>query len=766
MKPLILTPIHGEECYKLAVERFCALYRSITQKTATVAEEDDGCSDLFFIGNDTVNDHLAAELFADRTKPLGIRYGTDDYLIRIEKRGKRHLVILAGGRARSTLYAIYDFFERFAGCHYFWDGDVIPQCDDIPLAETELVCRPRFEYRGLRYFAHRGLHRFQAEHWSFEEWERELDFLIKRRLNFFMLRIGMDDLWQHAFPDAVPYPDKWTDHEPFESTGYNDRNLFWSLEYRGELRRRVLALARRLDLLYPEDCGTVSHWYSPAPLSFLAAHKPDFLQQFGIDRNLKKTLVWDIRLQRNMDLYMKLTETAVNTWSPGQQLFHTIGLAERCLFEKHEDNIKLKCYAIHKIAQNLRERYPSSTLMLASWDFLDLWRGEDVRQLLSELDPTRTVILDYAGEMDDEREGFLHWGLVGKFPWIFGLFHAWEPESTLRGPYDRTDARLRVAADDPMCRGMVFWPELSHSDPLVLEYLAENAWSPLSMTAEELAARFCERRYGALAEQMNAVWQTALPLIKLDDWGGNTRRTPEDPEYEKYIKSHAVHKDLWFSVDREFRKALGATHEHAHYAYKLKEVAPLLPRAAKVLRLLAGIGEQDSPFFLRDRLDLARTMVGRTMSRILLALILKKDEPSPARDDLLDRFFALLDILGDLLSLHEDYSLYATLKHLEKTEPVPPQFEETLINNTLNPYCRSQIFEFVKYLYPKECHTVLGPFYKDEKKRQDFHSIEEIEEQFRSKSLREMQYRAAESFATLAERAAAIIDALTLVDKT
>ena len=40
-----------------------------------------------------------------------------------------------------------------------WEG--------VSLAET-----PRFAYRGTRYFAHRSLHRFQAEMWGPGDWEQ------------------------------------------------------------------------------------------------------------------------------------------------------------------------------------------------------------------------------------------------------------------------------------------------------------------------------------------------------------------------------------------------------------------------------------------------------------------------------------------------------------------------------------------------------------------------------------------------------------------
>ncbi|MBE6778915.1 MAG: hypothetical protein E7541_05960 [Ruminococcaceae bacterium] len=767
----LIASTHGEKAYSLAAKAFAELYQQVTAHPVTVTDADNGIDDLVVIGTDATCDYLVEEMLSGRVPSFGIRYGTDDYCIRVVQDKERYRIYLAGGRGRSTLYAVYDFFERFAGCHYFWDGDVIPQMDTLPLTAVDEVCSPRFMYRGLRYFAHRGLWRFQAEHWNLTEWKQELDWMVKRRLNFFMLRIGMDDLWQRAFPDTVPYPEK---DAHFPGTGYNDRRLFWSLQYRGELRRQVLAYARDLDLLYPEDCGTLSHWYSPAPDHFLDTYQPHFLPQADEQYVQRNTRVWDIRQHRNMELYMKLTEASVTDHAPHPHLFHTIGMAERNMYADREQNLRLKLFGYRKIAQVLRERYPHSKLMLASWDFIGWWKGEEVQSLLQELDPERTLILDYTSEVDDPRESFLHWGLQRRFPWIFGLFHAYEPESTLRGPYRRSDERLAAAKEDPFCQGMILWPELSHSDPIVLEYLAENAWSPLSMSIEELTARFCQRRYSKDAAVMNTVWQTALPLIMLDDWGGYSRRQEGEPDCEQYTGSWVVHREMWPNLPGTFYEAFRGTTSlwaksplRPHLVYQLERAQPLLPNAVAVLRRLSTLPEEVTPFLHRDRIDLARTIVGRTMNRILLRLAVLQQHHPTQRQQLIDSFFVLLDIIGDLLGKHDDFSLYATLRHLEHTEAVPECFEETLKRNLLNGYCRQQAYEPAKHLYPAECHLILDHLRKHgtlPDPEDAWAQRGKLVEVFMERPLATMQQRTPESLSSLLTRAATILSDLRLVD--
>ena len=713
MSNMILKPTQGEKIYTEAACVFQQMYEKVTGIKLTITETDDGISDLFVIGSDAVNDFVMNEIFEQRISSLGIRYGTDDYSVRSYRNGERNIVLFAGGRGRSTLYAIYDYFERYAGCHYFWDGDVIPHSESIPMENIDISESPRFEYRGLRYFAHRGLKRFQAEHWSFEDWKQEIDWMIKKRLNFFMLRIGMDDVWQRAFPDYVPYPETYRNdvgegedvvgYEEWdgEIIGYDDRSDFWTLEYRGKLREQILAYARLMDLNYPTDCGTMTHWYSRTPKEYLKDYKPKFLAQadmqyIGVDTGK----VWDFRDKEEMSRYMHLTETMVQEYEKSTELFHTIGLGERRMFKDKEKNFALKLFAYRRIAENIRQRYPNSKLMLASWDFIGWWTPQEVQALVEELDPERTIVLDYTSESNDPNDCFLNWGVVGKFPWIFGLFHAYESESEIRGPYDRSDERLRIAAEDPFCKGMILWPELSHSDPLILEYLTQNAWTPLEKSVEEIAERFCLNRYGTVAKQMNSCWQQLLPFIKLGDWGGYSRRKEGDPMYAEYCASWFAHNDIWSSITVYLQYNYCDKGLLQYYEGKISLTKPMMSDILSSLNTLAKL-ECSDEFVLRDAVDLARTVLGRFMNYLIVKAVICVNDKELLKK-LKVQYLQMMDVMAELLSLNSDFSMYQTLLDIQRVAPVNPNFEATLKRNINNRYCAQPAYELVTRVFAEE----------------------------------------------------------------
>ena len=694
MNVTIVYPTHAHKALTIAAETFCSLGACVAGVNAQLVcdEQYDASlqkSDLcVVIGNDAENS-LAAGLFVSKSiDSFGIRYQSDDYCIRTAAVDGRDLLFLAGGRPRATIYAVYRYFERFCGCRWFWDGDRIA-CARLVTSGIGLTESPRFEYRGLRYFAHRSLHRFQAEHWSFEDWCCEIDWMLKKRLNLFMLRIGMDDLFQRAFPDVVSYPER-DKPLPEALSGYDDRTLFWSLEYRGELRRRVLEYAFERDLWHPEDCGTMTHWYSRTPREFLDKVNPELLPQVTKSYSDPTGRVWDIRKNENFDNYFKLTRAHAQHYGR-PEIFHTIGLGERLFSADAEENRRMKLYVYRKIAAQIKQNYPNAPLFIASWDLWMRWSPEEVRSLISELDPKQSIILDYTSDTMRENN-FTKWGIAHKFPWIFGIFSGYEPNSDIRGLYELTNERLKIAKSDSECRGLVLWPELSHGDPFVIEYMTENAWSADVRPISEHIEKYCRDRYpAAIAEKMNLIWQDLLPIASTMAWstGGDKLEYDIFP----FIIGRAR-----FDKNRaeEYRKT----------------VAPIAEQqraAVSVLLRLAAI-PLDDEMTRRDAFDIARTVLGRFANAAIAGaeLLYAEGAALSSLRSAMDSALEIMTLLYKLLGSHSDYSLYETLERLRSVTDTNPDFERTLKNNAECMYCRAYIYENARYLYLPEAQLLFS----------------------------------------------------------
>ena len=610
----------------------------------------------------------------------------DEYRIMSEGDG----VAFLGANRRAVLYAVYDFLSRRGGCRWFWDADIVPKRASIDVSGLDVREKSQHEYRGTRYFAHRGLTRFQAEHWGLEDWKREIDWCVKKRLNVMMLRIGQDDVFQRAFPDVCAYPDP---AKPLPATGrdYNNRSLFWPLEFRGKLREQIVAYAQERGLLVPEDSGTMTHWYSRTPLDFVQKMRPDyFTEKTECYNDGKGTgLVWDIRQQKWIDAYWQLTETALKTYDNGDDtLIHTMGVGERKFSADHEENIRTKLMIDKKVVDEALKRHPNTRVLYPGWDFYYQWRGEDVKKFVAMLDPKRTVIWQYTSDSYAAgKSNPLEWGLVGKFPYTFGIFLAYESGLDIRANYDLIRARESASKDDPFCVGYILWPESSHTDLLAAEYFAANGWRIDDVSTKDRVSAFCRDRYGDQAAMFEPIWQKVVPV--------STNALPETWRSNYGIVLLGTLGDRW---------------NYANNDPSRWPARPLKPfaKAPEIFRALADIDWQGD-IVRRDTVDLARTVGDRLTlaaeQNLMNAYFRWKagDAAAPADfERAATAAQACAELMRRVLALHTDFSLNDSLARLNAVEPVRnPDFGQVLLENAVNSYCASHQAEPAEHLYPQ-----------------------------------------------------------------
>ena len=676
LKILVPGECHGQ-AYQVAGQELQKYWNQITGQTLEIVNQSNGEDSYLVIGSDAVNPFVRQLIERKVIRDFPLKTASDEFRLLTVKDGARTHLILAGGRGRATLYAVYCFLETRGGCRWFWDGDVVPHQDAIDITGLDVTETPRFYYRGTRYFAHRGLHRFQAEHWSLDDWKQEIDWLVKKRQNVFMLRIGMDDVFQKAFPDIVDYPDP-SKPLPEALSGYDNRSLFWSLQYRGQLRKALLQYAFDRDLMHPEDFGTMSHWYSRTPHQFLDAVKPEFLPNFT-GHGHPTALVWDVRQDKYLDYYWKLTHAHIDNYGK-PELFHTIGPAERRCYKDREDNLRMKLYVYRRLIDNLRQHYPDAPLLLAGWDFYCTWQPQEVREFTNQLDPNRSILWDYEADAKSDRN-FTNWDVIGKFPYTFGIFQAYEAAMDIRGNYPLIEQRMKQVGNDPFCRGYILWPENSHSDIFLLNYFTANSWKP-GKTTDELLVEFCRDRYGAQAEELLAIWRDVLPISQMLDWSGN----------------------FWFQVFNTMNGKV-KPQDAATWRNASRDQIPRLQNAPQVLTRLAEV-EWKTPFVYRDSIDLARTTIDRqlTCARVTLFAAMNdwregKITAEQARAKV-NAYYELAEAMRDTLALHSDYSIYETVEGMNAVEPIVNQdFDHVILDNASCTYCQSHQYELMQTWY-------------------------------------------------------------------
>ena len=674
--PVVAVPADAPSAVRIAADEFQKYWGLITGRRITITAhpaKDAVCVRIGFPSDD----------------PL-FGWETDAYIVKSAGDGLE----IAGKNPRSVLYGTYEFFRQRCGCRWFWDGDVVPKAERIDLSGVDIREKAQFLYRGCQYFAHRGLKRFQAEHWGFEDWKKEIDWALKNRLNLIMLRLGIEDLFQLAFPDVVPYPDPDVTEPVDAKEGYNLRTPFWSLQYRHLLRRAVLDYATDRGLMHPVEFGTLTHWFSRTPRPFLEKIRPEPMPQANDNYAEPSGEVWDVRKKKWFDMYWRLTEASIANYGFSGLMFNP-GFDERVVFSNREDNVKLKIDVVDAFNREAARRYPDAKLLMEGWDFYFTWKPEEVARFARASDPSRTLVFDFTADGGIVRSGpeipldnnFSRWGITNSFPYVFGFMLELNAGNDIRGNYAKIRDREKAIRDDPMCKGYVIWPEASHTDIFAWRYFTDNCWRLSDKPTDALLADFCRDRYGSQASVFESLWKTVLTFGYKAGWS----RTLAGPIAHAYASKR---------------------NDVAYWRDNSKLTGPIPAR-----EVFARLAELDwtGAFVRRDAMDLARTTADRLAFDGFYAMMRTwfdaKEGRAAAKDVMVaaDYEVALVESMADLLALHEDFSIAETLDMMNRVEKVRnPQAEHLLFENAACEYCRSHHAEWARGWYAPLMREIAG----------------------------------------------------------
>jgi hypothetical protein len=152
-----------------------------------------------------------------------------------------------------------------------------------------------------------------------------------------------------------------------------------------------------------------------------------------------------------------------------------------------------------------------------------------------------------------------------------------------------------------------------------------------------------------------------------------------------------------------------------YYRREVKRMLPVLKNASAVCKSLARLAKENAnnDLWRRDAIDLVRSILERAYNTALLSHCVAREDwkNKKATKETIQKYAdnsrVILDSLGDILETSDDFSLNASFKRLAKTAPLNPHSELTLKGNIENNYCRTQVYELVRYLFKDELEAYL-----------------------------------------------------------
>ncbi|MFH1006654.1 MAG: alpha-N-acetylglucosaminidase TIM-barrel domain-containing protein [Candidatus Latescibacterota bacterium] len=578
-----------------AAEEFARYAEQVTgRRPARVAasEARQWRGPVIVIGSSAVNP-LTRSL--DRRGRLAVDWdglGRDGFIAQSAQEGDRRYLVLAGGTDLATLYAVYDYLERFVGVGFFPDGDYVPRRGNLPLDGIGVLEKPRFVDRFWNSdMGHWSLKKYQSRFWTWEEWKRQIDWMVKRKLNmtnylmmsdsFLSVRreiFGLPALEAKAEYSADPsnwaYPVGWAYPE-----GYGE-----------ELAENVFAYARSfgIRIIYWIDFGRVF---------------PEFRTQHPELRYLADDYgSWflspdDPRAMEVTQGYLRCIIERFGT----DHLYCWTPYCEAKVGALPGEDIALKTTAARKLLTALQKVDPEAIWVSDTWDFKcyheTTWTRENVIRYLDGL-PKEKMYL-YETGIDVLPEGFYARNDYYRgIPWAIGVLHSYVANEEWHGDMAGLVEEVKQVAQEPAasgCQGFFLVPELTNANIPYWHLVTKLAWNPIQVEMDRFLEEYVHTRYGEVSfERMLAAWK----IVRETVYSGPRFEPPRLDTFNQIYYQQAP-RFLPFT-DRP-----GIRASAAHWAEKAQRLGEALALA---------LGEQDrqreNSLYENDIVDLARMVFG------------------------------------------------------------------------------------------------------------------------------------------------------------
>lgn len=619
---------------------------------------------------------LATEMIASGAIDEPGQRHPEAYLVRSLTNDNQTIVIFLGGSGIATLYAVYHYLEQYCGVGFFWDGDHLPQRSAIPVGDISIATQPFF--RDRLYF-NPCLWYYSVPWWHWEEWQRYIDWMLKRRFNILDVSFspGLNALWEKVWAKfGVTIAETSWSGPPYDLAGASTyapikppSSAAWR-EGRAALHRQIVdyARARGLRIVGPKFDGAVPpefrQVYPDAPL--LPAVWAGFPPHYYLDPT--------------SSLYRAVGEAFLEAYIAEygtDHLYHLANLGELALDVPTE------------IKRNFRLRLPQANLalvravdphgqgILPAWTFLGKeWPPAEVRQSLEALPPDQVYVLDFWAEQAPLYQE--HHYFYGR-PWYFGVFHAFGGDTHLHGNMPLLERRLKTLAADGQVRGCVGFAlltEISGHNHFYYEFACKLGWNPAEVDLTAFTGEYAARRYGEAAA---TAMQHALNALLEGVYGVDTAPRPL---YWRRLGSR-------FGADvMESLSYLGSS------------------RRALETALQAAPAAQNDLHYLRDLNDLARNYMALLFNTAILSMLSayrKLDsEMFENAAKIADR---CLKVIEDLLSLDDHYWLSPILQAARTLPGAPPDIDQrvrdvlTLWDGRIRDYASRDLYELVHGYY-------------------------------------------------------------------
>ncbi|HVT13728.1 MAG TPA: alpha-N-acetylglucosaminidase TIM-barrel domain-containing protein [Fimbriimonadaceae bacterium] len=548
--------------------------------------------------------------------------------------------------------AAYEYLKDKCNSFVSWEGSNIHLPARFPNDHRASSCPVAYRhYYNICTFG------YTTAFWSWDRWQKEIDWMAFHGINMPLAMTGQDKVWQTVFrsyglPDSSieaffsgPAFQPW--HWMGNLNGHGGPTPQSWIDGQAELQKKILARERSLGMkpVVPGFSGFVpvdfakyqpqvklqspTAWCGFAPTTFVDIRDPMFVE-------IGKKFVEEYRKEFGSDhLYLCDTFNEQNPQFPEATKLDDLANAGRSVYE------------------GMRQADPDAVWVMQGWLFYNernYWKGPEVEALLSKVPDGRMIILDLSCEQYEVWRAQL---AVAKKGFIYCTLHNFGQNTGLGGDLqtyvDKAFKALQDSGDGKRLLGFGLTPEGIDNNPVVYELMTDAMWSSSrryltpshSFDVSRWLNDYARARYGVDLPETRAAWQV--------------------------LREALYSKDLpWYHDGWRGRPSAGRKGRPVRQMHMLEQALPMMMEAAPKLKA--------NPLFQRDLVDLCKTYLGGIADReSYLANMAHAGGDAKSYETQKHAFFRTLDEIDQVMACRPEHRLSTWLDEAKSWGKTPEE---------------------------------------------------------------------------------------------
>src|SRR5579871_708872 len=425
-----------------------------------------------------------------------------------EIESKKGKIILRGSNGISIASALNYYLKNYCNCLITWNGINMNMPAKLPSVKEKIHKATPYQYR---YYLNYCTFNYSMSWWSWERWQKEIDWMALNGINMPLAVTGEEAIWQDVYKKmgfTSAELDKFFCGPAYFSWFWMGNLDAWGgplpqhwKDTHETLQKKILASERAMGM-------------KPVLPAFTGHVPPSFKEKYP-GAKVKKTN-WGAGFD---DVYIL---------DPSDPMFETIGKAfieeqtttygsdhlySADTFNENlpptNDSTYLNDIS-KKIFQSMALADPKAIWVMQGWMFhyqADFWKPTQIQALLNAVPDDHMIMLDLYSESHPV------WNRTNAYygkPWIWNMLHNFGGNISLWG-------RMNSVAENPAASlhdktsgkmlGIGLTPEGIEQNPALYQLMLENVWQDEPVNLSEWLKAYAHQRYGIENEDINKAWK-------------------------------------------------------------------------------------------------------------------------------------------------------------------------------------------------------------------------------------------------------------------